>query len=776
MREKISINDKWLFHKGDIPVSAPTHKGPIYTQSKTERMRWGAACVQHYDKPDSYEPNREYNSIRWDYVTLPHDYIIGQTPQELENNALGFFEYHNAWYRKHLTFDESDRNKRITLYFEGIAVQSVVYFNGVPVARNFCGYNGFEADITDFIRFGEDNVIAVYVNTENHEGWWYEGGGIYRKVWLIKTDRVAIDLFGIYAHSEKLQSNSWDMTVETTVLNTDYENHDVKTIATLIDADGNEVCSASASHAVSARERETLSVIMNAEGVQLWDIENPYLYSVRVDVFKDGALCDSDFVKTGFRTFEATADNGLFLNGRPVKIYGVCMHQDCGLTGKAVADNVNRYKISLLKEMGANGYRTSHYPQNEAIMDELDARGFIVMAETRWYDSTEESLKNLEFLIKSNRNRPSVFCWSVGNEEHSNVTETGRNIFRAMKAHALKFDKTRPVTVAISETPSDATVNADCDIIGVNYNLDDYDVLHEKFPETPIFSSECCATGTTRGWYYDDCPEKGYISAYDKDTNSWFRGRELTFKFFMERPYLLGFYQWISFEHRGEALWPRLCSQSGAIDLFLQKKDAFYQNKSHWTTEPMIHLLPHWNLPEYEGRTVNIRAYTNCDSAELFLNGESVGRAQIEKYGHAEWNLPYAPGKLEVKGYINGEEAASDVRITSGAPYSLKLRLDNPEISANGEDVAIITCYAVDENGIEVPDASPTVSFFANRFGTVIGTGSDVCDHTPVTCSTRKMRAGRIGVAVKVFNEKGTLEVFAKSEGLKPARLDIELR
>ncbi len=373
MREKISINDKWLFHKGDIPVSAPTHKGPIYTQSKTERMRWGAACVQHYDKPDSYEPNREYNSIRWDYVTLPHDYIIGQTPQELENNALGFFEYHNAWYRKHLTFDESDRNKRIALYFEGIAVQSVVYFNGVPVARNFCGYNGFEADITDFIRFGEDNVIAVYVNTENHEGWWYEGGGIYRKVWLIKTDRVAIDLFGIYAHSEKLQSNSWDMTVETTVLNTDYENHDVKTIATLIDADGNEVCSASASHAVSARERETLSVIMNAEGVQLWDIENPYLYSVRVDVFKDGALCDSDFVKTGFRTFEATADNGLFLNGRPVKIYGVCMHQDCGLTGKAVADNVNRYKISLLKEMGANGYRTSHYPQNEAIMDELDA-------------------------------------------------------------------------------------------------------------------------------------------------------------------------------------------------------------------------------------------------------------------------------------------------------------------------------------------------------------------------------------------------------------------
>ena len=514
---------------------------------------------------------------------------------------------------------------------------------------------------------------------------------------------------------------------------------------------------------------------MNINDVTLWDIDTPYLYNVEVEIFKNGNLCDKDSVRHGFRTFDITANDGLFLNGKYVKIFGVCMHQDFGLTGKAVPDNINRHKISMLKEMGANGYRTSHYPQNEAIMDALDEQGFMVMAETRWYDSTEESLKNLEFLIKSNRNRPSVFCWSVGNEERCNIEELGKNIFKAMKAHALKFDNTRPITVAIDKTPENATVNEDCDIIGVNYNLDSYDILHERFPNKPIFSSECCATGTTRGWYYDDCPEKGYLSAFDKDTNNWFRGREDTFKFMMERKYILGFFQWIAFEHRGEAVWPRLCSQSGAIDLFLQKKDAFYQNKSHWTTEPMIHLLPHWNLPEYKGKSVRVSAYTNCESAELFLNGETLGKKDIEKSDHAEWLVQYTPGKLEVKGFVNGQEVVSDIKETTDVPVALKLKLENNNIVANGDDIAVITCYAVDKNGKEVPNASPTVSFFTNKLGAVVGTGSDISDHTPVTSSTRKMRAGRITAAVKIGKEKGTLEVFAECENLLPARIDINL-
>lgn len=775
MREKISINDNWLFHRGDIKTTTPKQKGPLYSQSKTERMRWGPACVNFYDKPDSYDSGVEYSSIRWDYVTLPHDYIISKTPKEEENNTLGFFEYENAWYRKHLTFTDADKDKRITLYFEGIAIQSAVYFNGIPVARNFCGYNGFEVDITDFIRINEDNVIAVYVNTENHEGWWYEGGGIYRKVWLKKTDKVAIDLFGIFAHAKKKSDNSWDLTVETEIINSEFQDNDIKAVISLFDKDGVKICESECNGNVSARDKRTFSSVLSPENVTLWNIENPYLYKVQADIFKNGILCDSDFVKTGFRTFEATANDGFYLNGKPTKIFGVCMHQDFGLTGKAVADNVNRYKISLLKEMGANGLRTSHYPPNEAIMDALDEQGFIVMAETRWYDSSEESLKQLEFLIKSNRNRPSVFCWSMGNEERSNTKELGKNIFKAMKAHTKKLDPTRPITVAIDNNPTSATVNADCDIIGINYNLDAYDVLHKNCPNTPIFSSECCATGTTRGWYHDDCPQKGYLSAFDKDTDSWFRGREDTFKFMMERKYILGFFQWIAFEHRGESVWPRLCSQSGAIDLYLQKKDAFYQNKSHWTTEPMIHLLPHWNLPEYEGKEVRISAYTNCDAAELFLNGESIRKVAVEKYGHAEWFVPYTKGKLEVIGYKNGKAAAFDTKETSDAPYALKLKLENKEIKANGEDVAIITCFVVDKNGTEVPNASPTVSFFTNKSGKVIATGADVSDHIPVTSSVRKMRAGRITVAVKTGVQAGELSVFAECENLVSARLDIDI-
>ena len=776
MREKINFDKDWRFHCGDIDVHQHKDKGPIYKQAKTERKLAGPASVLYKGGADSFIAENIQCTDLWESVDLPHDYIITQQPNRDNNNALGYFEYHNAWYRKSFRMDEIDRNKRITLLFDGVATNATVYLNGCLMAHNFCGYNSFEVDISDVVKFGdEENILAVYVQYGDHEGWWYAGGGIYRHVWLCKTDTVAVDLWGVYVAPKKQDNDNWSVKIETTVVNDRYEDVSVKLVTDIRDKDGNITATATGSVDIPYREKGTAVYYATVDNPRLWDIDDPYLYDVVTKVQIDGIECDVYSTRTGFRTFRLDPDEGMFLNDRYVKIKGVCAHQDCGLTGKAVADNVHRYKMELIKEMGANGYRCSHYPQTEAIMDGADELGFIVMAETRWFESTKEGKEQLEMLIKRDRNRPSVFFWSVGNEEPHHATDEGRRICKNLISTIRKLDDTRCIMSAV-DAPANATVYDELEAIGINYNLDKFDILHEKYPKKPIFSSECCATGTTRGWYDADFSEKAYISAYDKDATKWFLGREKTWKFICERKWALGSYQWIAFEHRGETVWPRLCSQSGAIDLYLQKKDAFYQNQSHWIEgRPVVHLMPHWNFEGREGELIRVVAYTNCEELELYLNGESLGVQKIEKYGHGEWMVEYVPGVISVEARIGGRTVATDTRETTGSPVALKLKLDNKAPRANGEDVAIITCYCVDEQDREVPDASPYVSFNTNGFGRIVGTGSDISDHNPVNMPERKMRAGRITVALKVGTTPGELKLYANAENLRSGVMTVSL-
>lgn len=780
MREKILFDNGWMFHSGDIENPFPKSKGPVYIQSKTERKLKGPAARAFNSNPNDYDLFfHEVNTDWWEWVDLPHDYIIKQTPKEKYNNALGFFEYGNAWYRKTFNLNESDKGKRLSLFFEAVATHCTIYLNGCVLKRNFCGYNSFEVNITDFVKFGEgkenENVLAVYVSSEEFEGWWYQGAGIYRHVWLNKTAPVAIDLWGVYAMPVERGNGIWDIDAETTVINDRFEDITVTSVTCFYTEDGKKLTEASSKAVIPARSRSDIKYHMEAENPILWDIDNPYLYNVDTKLLVNGEEIDRYKIHTGFRTFKLDPRDGLFLNGKHIRINGVCAHQDFGLTGKAVPDNIAQYKIEMIKEMGANGYRTSHYPHSEATMDALDTMGFIVMDEVRWFSSADEEMKQLEMLVKRDRNRPSVLFWSVGNEEPHHITEEGRRICRSMMAKIRSLDNKRVVMTAVSNSPDEATVYDELDAIGVNYNLDKYEKIHEKYPEKCIFSSECCATSTTRGWYYDDCHEKGYLSAFDKDTDSWFLGREKTWKFLSERPWVLGGYQWIAFEHRGEALWPRLCSQSGAIDLYLQKKDAFYQNQSHWSDKPMVHLMPHWNFKGREGEMMRVCAYTNCDELELLLNGIGMGRKKIEKYGHGEWSVQYEPGELIVNAYNNGELVCRDIQVTTGKPAGLALKLDNKITEANGVDIAVITCYCIDSNGREVPDATPFVSFNTNSLGCVIGTGSDISDHIPPHITERQMRAGRITVAVKVGKKAGNLKVYAKSSGLNETVLTIPL-
>lgn len=773
MREKILFDDNWKFHRGDLPMRNTVMKGPDYIGAKTERMLIGPASYDYIDISDSFNPAKMSGDL-WEDVSLPHDYVIEGTPSKEYPQALGYLKYENAWYRKHFTLDESDRDKRITLYFEGIATDATIYLNGCLMKHNFCGYTPFEVDITDIAFFDKENVLSVYTDCSTHEGWWYQGGGIYRHVWLIKTAPIAVDLWGVFVNPVKTD-DGWNVNIETTVLNALLNDESIRLYSAVTDSDGTELAHTETELTAKLKSKATVNQCVRVDNPKLWDIDSPNMYTLITRIYKSNGKEPIDETKTkfGFRTFNFDSKKGFILNDRQVKLKGICSHQDYGLTGKAVPDNVYRHRIDLIKEMGANAYRTSHYPHAEATMDALDENGILVMDETRWYESTDEGIAQLEALIKRDRNHPSVILWSIGNEEPKHVTEQGRRIAGSMIAAARRLDSSRPITTAVSNDPINSTVLDLVDVIGVNYNLAQYDEIHKRYPDMPFVSTECCATSSVRG-DYDDF--KAFTSAYDKDNNEWFLGREKTWKFITDREWVAGSFQWIAFEHRGECIWPRLCSVSGAIDLYLQKKDAFYQNKSHWTDEPMVHILPHWNHRGLEGEPINVWVYTNCDEVELFLDEKSLGTQKIERYGHGEWEVYYKPGCLKAVGKISGQICTEEVVETTGRPVGLKLIPDNKVEYANGRDLLLLTCVCVDEKGREVPDAEAFIKFSANSLGQVVGTGSDICDHIPPQSPSRKMRAGKCSLAVRVGKEPSRLKVYASSSELGKTVISIPLK
>ncbi len=444
MRQEERWDTGWKFHLGDIPMERPVEKGPVYGQSKNQRKIIGPAAYQYADNSDVYlQEGGTIGTGRWETVTLPHDYVVRQDLDPRENNAHGYLHYENAWYRRHFSLPEGlRRDARITLLFEGVAGWSTVYLNGALLAKNASAYNTFEVDISDNVYYDRDNVLAVYVDTQEYEGWWYQGGGIYRDVRLVITDPVAIDLWGVYAPARKLQDGLWQVDFETTVVNSSYTDAAVRVESRILAADGSCVATATGEGSVALRERGVLRYSATVEHPHLWDTESPNLYTVETTLTADGDCTDCTRTRIGFRTVEISPERGLLLNGKKVFIHGLCSHQDFGLTGLAVPDNIARYKIALLKEMGANGYRTSHYMQSAATMDALDEMGFLVMDETRWFGSSEQDLRQLEALVRRDRNRPGVIFWSTSNEEPTHITDVGRRIHRAMAARIRKLDAT----------------------------------------------------------------------------------------------------------------------------------------------------------------------------------------------------------------------------------------------------------------------------------------------------------------------------------------------
>ena len=777
MRKKLNFDKGWIYHK-EVPgeTAASDRYGAMYVSAKTERIKSGPGAYKHFDYACSWSFDDEIPNEVWEDVNLPHDYIIRQTPKPENGSAPGFFEYHNAWYRKHFSIGEENRGKRISLLFDGVSGNSTVYLNGCLITHNHCAYTPFEADISDYVFFDKENVVAVYIDMSLIEGWWYRGAGIYRHCNMIISDKVCVDLFGNYVYpSPRENKGEWNVPVLTTVRNDSYEDAKITLLHHIIDKDGKECLTFTANGTVPSRDKKDLSVMGKINSPELWDIDSPTVYQLYTEVIKDGEVIDQHLDNFGFRTAYFDKDKGFFLNGKNVKIKGVCTHQDFGLTGLAVPDNIHEYKAKLLREMGANGFRTAHYPHSPEMMDALDRNGFLVLDEVRHFDSNEDSMKQVELTVKRDRNHPSVIFWSSGNEElRYHTLEQGANIQRALAAQIRKFDFQRPVTSAVAFPDQCTTVLPYMDIIGINYCLHLFEQTRALFPDKSFVSTENCAIQSSYGSYFGSHKELALADARDKDKDEKHPSRANTWKFISERDWVAGGYQWAGVEHRGEAEWPRLCSISGALDLFLQRKDPFWQNRSLWSDEPMVYILPHWNHPGLEGRNINVWVYTNCDEVELFLNGESLGKKTVERFGHGEWDVTYTPGEIKAIGYRDGKEAAKYMHCTAGKAYALALKEDTAPVHADSNEAALFTCTVTDECGRVIPNAESFVRFEADNGAEIVATGSANFDHVPPHITERRMYAGRITVAVRPKNA-GKVTLYAYSDGLRTAVLDFEV-
>lgn len=774
MREVINFNEGWLFHREDIREEIPVTKNETYWRTKT-----GSSTIVPADNFDTHN---------WVVITLPHDYVIEDIPDPKKDNAIGFLRGETSWYRKNFFLGEGDKNKRLVLYFEGIAIQCEIYLNGHLLARNYSAYNPIVVDITDAARFGSSrNVLAVHcIIPEAPEGWWYQGGGIYRNVKLIKTDMVSVDTWGVYVNPEKAFDEKWNVPIETTVRNDSMEVCTAQVISKAVGRDGNVLFETSAEGNIDSFGTSVIKSVAVAQSPKIWDIDSPVTYTLITTILVDGTETDRYETRFGFREFRFDAEKGFFLNGKNRKIKGVCCHGDYGLTGIVLDKSVAYYRLKLLKEMGANGYRSAHNMADEATMDACDDLGLIVFAETRYFSSDDENVRMLRQLVTRDRNHPCVVCWSVGNEEPHSNTQVGKRMAARMKASVLELDKTRPVTLVCcgSDTSSGKDVSEmfpalePLDIVSENYSLEFHDRLHyNRFPDKPFVITESCALQTSRAHYFPNDYTKGLFSAYDNiisktDFNNSYRWE--TWNHIMERDYIAGCFIWAGIEHRGETLWPRLCSQSGLLDLYLQKKDAYFQTMSHYSEEPMVHIVPaSWNFEGLEGTPIRVVLYSNCEEVELFLNGKSLGRKKAHiNYEAAEWSVPYEKGTISAVAYNGNEICAKDSLTTSGNAAYLRIRceMDAPKM----DDTVVFTCYCEDENGNYVPDASPLVSFSAGG-GRVVGTGSDICDHNPPKCSDRRMRMGLISVAVKADKGSDEISLFAEADGLKKAAVTVKL-
>jgi beta-galactosidase len=676
--------------------------------------------------------SENFDDRAWRILNLPHDWCV-ELPFDSNGGhshgykAIGrdFPQNSVGWYRKKFFIPESDLGKRISIEFDGVHRNSIVWVNGFYLGTEHSGYTSFCYDITEYLNYGRDNVVAVRVDATMEEGWYYEGAGIYRHVWLTKMFPLHVARYGTFVTTD-LKDNTSEITCRTTVINEAKERSVFDIAEIIVDADGKAIASGSNKKIMlNPCEQKEFFSFYKVKDPKLWSIENPYLYKLKTIIRLEGKIADAYETTFGIRTVRFDPNKGFFLNGKNIKILGTNVHQDHAGVGTAIPDALQEFRIKRLKEMGNNAIRTSHNPPTPELLVICDRLGMLVLDENRLMGINEEHFSCLERLIKRDRNHPSVILWSLGNEEwkiEGNIT--GARIATAMQNFAQLLDSSRAFTTACSGG-WDTGVGTVVEVMGYNYlsqgNIDEH---HSKFPWQSGVGTEESNVKQTRG-VYKTADEKAHMQlTYFVD------GKMITergWKFYAERPFLAGLFYWTGFDYRGESnpyLWPAVINQSGMVDLCGFPKDIFYYLKSWWGKDPVLHILPHWNWIGNEGKEIKTIVFSNSDEVELFLNNKSLGKKNMPLNGYLEWEVNYQPGTLLAIGYKNGKEIITNKTETTGVEKSIQLTADRKIIKAEGEDVSVITVQVNDANGLMVPTADNDISFSVKGEGKIIGVGN----------------------------------------------------
>jgi beta-galactosidase len=760
-----------------------------------------------------------HDDTGWRVLDLPHDWSIeGEFSERNPAGASGgALAGGIGWYRKAFVIAPVDSTRSVFVEFDGVYRNSEVWINGRYLGKRPYGYSSFSYELTPYLRYGRDsNIVAVRVdNSRQPNSRWYSGSGIYRHTRLVTTGKVHVDHWGTYVTTPAVSADSARVDVQTTLRNELPNDRRVVLRTIVYDASNREVAATSASllvrHDTVADVHQQLTVARPTR----WSLERPYLYRAvtRVEC-SSGQLCDDYVTPFGIRSFVFRADSGFFLNGKHVKIRGVCLHHDLGALGAAVSERALQRQLELMQAMGVNAIRTSHNPPAPELLDLADQMGFVVMDEAfdMWRKAKTEFDYHLDFpewherdlgdMVRRDRNHPSVFIWSIGNEvmeQWTNGDSTAAPIARELAGIIRRLDPTRPITSASNNGSTENPVfhAGALDLLGHNYHHEAWADFPKQFPGEKFIITEAMSAYNSRGYYeqpsdsvavyytpYDTThgqkPNKNYrISSYDDRRASWGSLHEESLRIFERYPFLSGMFVWQGIDYLGEPTpyeWPARSSYFGLVDLAGFPKDPYYLYQSVWTSAPMLHVFPHWNWAR--GDTIDVWAYTNADEVELFLNGVSLGvRRKDGTVGHLMWRVAYEPGVLRAVSRQGGKVLMTREERTTGPAARVVLTPDHATIRADGKDLSFVTVTVVDKNGLTVPNAEPLVHLHLAGAATIAGVDNgDEIDHERFQRDSVRLFAGKALVIVRSAREPGTVTLTATSEALQPGTTRLQLR
>lgn len=810
MRSRHRIHDGWWFHRGELatPPSRGSSKAgacggasDLVTDELPAGAHAGDADLLGAMIPGFAEasPAARPGSLGtgWRDVRLPHDWRIEQAPSPDGPIWQAFLPGGIAYYRRRFPMPEHRPGDRIVLEFEGVMRDATVWCNGFFLGDHLSGYTGFRYDVTELLRSRDegDNVVLVRCDTTAAEGWWYEGGGIYRNVWLTTLPSLHVDLDGVWVTTPDVAPDHATIQAAVTVRNHAADPVDARVRTIVIDPGGTIVAAAQADVTVPASDAATAITRSAVPSPRLWAIHDAQLYVLTAEIEVDGTVIDRTHTCFGIRTIEFRPGHGLFVNGKHVLLQGANIHQDFAGVGVALPDRIIEHKLRLLTEMGCNAVRSAHHPPAPALLDAADRLGLLVIAENRLMSTAPPYLADLENMVITGRNHPCVFLWSLENEEYLEGTERGTRILGALVRTVRRLDPTRP-TIVGGARDFDSPFFDVADVVGAHYQslnqlIGEVQALR---PASPLVADEEGLFPTVRGQYDDDhvrgLPSSfgtsmGLFGAFPKIMAA-VTGRDpidydlgATWRWFIEHPEAAGGFVWAGFDYFGEPTpmhWPVMVSNYGAMDLCGFPKDYYWLLRSWFRPEPLVHVLPHWTWPGSEGKPLRVWAYSNCDEVELLINGAVIDRRPVVDH-IAKWDdgIVYEPGVLLARGLRAGIVVAEHRSETAGPPRRLNCTLEPAILRGDGDDVAIVTVAVEDADGRLCPWADDDIVFDVVGPAELIGVGNgDPTSLEPHKGRHRRAFRGRALALVRALaGPGGTVDVHVSAERLQEGSLSF---